>query len=111
MTGFPLIIIFVLAIILMIVLISKFKIHPFIAIMTISVVLGLLAGIPFVNHTDADGKTVQGLANVIGAGFSGTFSSILFLFAFKSALCSCTAANEIILDFVNSIFICLLYHI
>ncbi|MDD3252505.1 MAG: GntP family permease [Lachnospiraceae bacterium] len=76
MTGFPLIIVFVLAIILMIVAISKFKIHPFIAIMSISLILGLIAGIPLTNQTTADGKTITGLANVIGAGFSGTFSSI-----------------------------------
>lgn len=43
MTGFPLIIAFVIAIILMIVAISKFKIHPFISIMTVSLLLGLVA--------------------------------------------------------------------
>ena len=48
MTGFPLIIAFVIAIILMIVAISKFKIHPFISIMTVSLLLGLVAGIPLV---------------------------------------------------------------
>lgn len=106
MTGFPLIIIFVLAIILMIVLISKFKIHPFIAIMTISVVLGLLAGIPFVNHTDADGKTVQGLANVIGAGFSGTFSSIgivIILGALIGSILEATGAALKLADIVIGI--------
>lgn len=76
MTGFPLIIVFVIAVILMIVAISKFKIHPFISIMTVSLFLGLVAGIPLVNVTDADGKVTQGIANVIGAGFSGTFTSI-----------------------------------
>lgn len=76
MTGFPLIIVFVLAIILMIVAISRFKIHPFVAIMGISLILGLIAGIPLTNKTLEDGKTISGLANVIGAGFSGTFSSI-----------------------------------
>lgn len=76
MTGLPLILMFVLAIIAMIVVISKFKVHPFIAIMTISLVLGLIAGIPLVDQTLEDGTKVSGLANVIGAGFSGTFSSI-----------------------------------
>ncbi len=76
MTGFPLIIVFILAIVLMIVMISKFKIHPFISIMLISLVLGLIAGIPLVDKTLEDGTKVSGLANVIGAGFSGTFSSI-----------------------------------
>ena len=44
--------------------------------MCISLLLGLIAGIPFVDVKTADGKTVQGLANVIGAGFAGTFTSI-----------------------------------
>lgn len=65
MTGLPLIIVFVLAIVVMIVAISKFKVHPFLAIMSISLILALLAGIP-----------LGDIANVIGAGFSGTFSSI-----------------------------------
>ena len=76
MTGFPLIIAFVIAIIVMIVAISKFKIHPFLAIMAISLILGLVAGIPLVDQTAEDGTVTQGLANVIGAGFSGTFTSI-----------------------------------
>ena len=65
MTGLPLIIAFVLAIVIMIVAISKFKVHPFLAIMSVSLILALIAGIPLVN-----------IADVIGAGFSGTFSSI-----------------------------------
>lgn len=60
----------------MIIMISKFKIHPFISIMLISLVLGLIAGIPIVDKTLEDGTKISGLANVIGAGFSGTFSSI-----------------------------------
>ncbi len=76
MTGFPLIIVFILAIVLMIVMISKFKIHPFVSIMLISLILGLIAGIPLVDKTLEDGTKVSGLASVIGAGFSGTFSSI-----------------------------------
>ena len=65
MTGFPLIIAFVLAIVVMIVAISKYKIHPFLSIMSVSLVLALIAGIP-----------LGDIAGVIGAGFSGTFSSI-----------------------------------
>ena len=65
MTGVPLIIAFVLAIVVMIVAISKFKVHPFLSIMSVSLILALLAGIP-----------LGDIANVIGAGFSGTFSSI-----------------------------------
>lgn len=65
MTGLPLILVFVAAVVLMIVAISKWKIHPFLSIMTVSLILALLAGIP-----------LPEIANVIGAGFSGTFSSI-----------------------------------
>lgn len=76
MSGLPLIIAFVIAIIVMIVAISKFKLHPFLAIMGVSLILAVLAGIPFVDTVGADGKTISGIPTVIGAGFSGTFSSI-----------------------------------
>ena len=65
MSGLALIIVFLLAVVVMIVAISKYKVHPFLAIMGVSLILALLAGIPM---TD--------IANVIGSGFSGTFTSI-----------------------------------
>ena len=65
MTGIPLIIAFVVAVILMIVAISKWKVHPFLSIMGVSLLLALVAGIP-----------LGDVPGVIGAGFSGTFSSI-----------------------------------
>ena len=65
MTGIPLIIAFVVAVVLMIIAISKWKIHPFLSIMGVSLLLALVAGIP-----------LGDLPGVIGAGFSGTFSSI-----------------------------------
>ena len=71
MTGLPLIFAFVLAIIVMIVAISKFRIHPFLAILAVSVIFGLVGGIPLVKH----GKTL-GIADVVSAGFAGTFTSI-----------------------------------
>lgn len=76
MSGFGLIIAFIVAIIVMILAISKLKIHPFLSIMGISLLLGLVAGIPLIDSKGANGTTVQGLASVIGAGFSGTFTSI-----------------------------------
>ncbi len=76
MTGFGLIIVFVVAIVVMIIAISKFKIHPFLSIMGIALLFGLIAGIPLYKYTDANGNAVSGIADVIGAGFSGTFSSI-----------------------------------
>lgn len=65
MTGIPLLIAFVLAIVLMIIAISKWHIHPFLSIMGVSLILALIAGIDIVKIPD-----------VIGAGFSGTFTSI-----------------------------------
>lgn len=76
MTGIPLIIAFVLTIVVMIVAISKFKVHPFLAIMAVSVVLALIAGIPITDVKNVDGTTISGIPTVIGAGFSGTFNSI-----------------------------------
>lgn len=75
MTGIALVIAFIVAIVVMILAISKWKVHPFLAIMGISLILGLLAGIPLVDKTVNETK-VFGLANIIGQGFSGTFTSI-----------------------------------
>ncbi len=74
MTGVPLIIAFVIAIVVMILMISKFKIHPFISIMLVALVLGLVAGIPLVDGTTADGTSVNGIVTVIVSGFSGVFT-------------------------------------
>lgn len=65
MNGVPLIIAFIIAIALMIFCISKLKIHPFLSIMGVSLILAIVAGIPL--------KDIPG---TIGAGFSGTFTSI-----------------------------------
>lgn len=65
MTGIPLLIAFVLAVCLMIIAISKWHIHPFLSIMGVSLILALIAGID-----------VTKIADIIGAGFSGTFTSI-----------------------------------
>ncbi len=86
MTGIPFLLVFVLAVIIMIVLISKFKIHPFLSIMAVSLVLGLIGGIPFVDITDADGNKISGIANVIGSGFSGTFTSIGIVIIFGAMI-------------------------
>ena len=92
MTGFPLIIAFVVAVVLMIVAISKFKVHPFLSIMGVSLLLALVAGIPL---TD--------IPNVIGAGFSGTFSSIgivIILGAFIGSVLESTGAALKLADMV-----------
>ena len=75
MTGLPLIFAFVLAIVIMIFMISKLRIHPFISIMLVSLGLGIVAGIPLVDHR-YNGVLQPGLATVIGQGFAMTFTSI-----------------------------------
>lgn len=105
MTGLPLILVFVLAIVLMIVAISKWKLHPFIAIMSISLLLGLVAGIPITDRM-VDGKKVSGIAGIIGAGFSGTFSSIgivIILGALIGSILEATGAALKLADIVIKI--------
>lgn len=65
MSGIGLIIAFLIAIVVMIVAIAKFKVHPFIALMGISLILAIVVGIPLAS-----------IPSMVGAGFSGTFSSI-----------------------------------
>ncbi len=80
--------------------------HPFLAIMSISLVLGLLAGIPLVNKTAEDGTVTSGLANVIGAGFSGTFTSIgivIILGALIGTILEVTGATLKLADIMISI--------
>ena len=92
MTGIPLIIAFVVAIVAMILLISKLKVHPFLAIMGISLVLAIVAGIP-----------LGDIPGVIGAGFSGTFSSIgivIILGAFIGSVLEKTGAALKLADMV-----------
>ena len=86
MTGIPFVIVFILAIVVMILMISKFKIHPFLSIMLVSLVLGLIGGIPLVATTDADGNTINGIATVIGNGFSSTFTSIGIVIIFGAMI-------------------------
>ena len=65
MSGGLLIIVFVICIAVMIFAISKLKIHPFLSIMGISVIFAFIADI-----------SLKDIPSIIGAGFSGTFTSI-----------------------------------
>ncbi|MDR2535155.1 MAG: GntP family permease [Treponema sp.] len=69
-------ILYIIAITGIILAISKGRLHPFLAIMGISGLLGLVLGIPPVEVIDEDGAVTQGIADVISTGFSGTFTSI-----------------------------------
>ncbi len=63
--GTTLIIVFALAIVLLIVSISKWGVHPFLAIMGIALALAIVIGIP-----------LDTIPNTIGKGFSSIFASI-----------------------------------
>lgn len=65
LTGTSLIVVFVLAIVLLILLVSKWNVHPFLAIMGIALVLAVGIGIP-----------LETIPTTIGKGFSSIFTSI-----------------------------------
>ena len=65
LTGTALIVVFVLAIVLLILLVSKWNVHPFLAIMGIALVLAVSIGIP-----------LETIPTTIGKGFSSIFTSI-----------------------------------
>ncbi|MDY2795730.1 GntP family permease [[Pasteurella] aerogenes] len=75
MTGIALIISFIVAIIVMIWMIAKLKVHPFLALMTISLALSFLAGIE-----------LNKIPTIIGDGFSGTFKSIGLVIIFGAII-------------------------
>ncbi|POY45167.1 gluconate transporter [Avibacterium gallinarum] len=75
MTGIALIISFILAILIMIFMIAKLKVHPFLALMSISLALALIAGIPLTK-----------IPAMVGAGFSGTFKSIGIVIIFGAII-------------------------
>jgi len=75
MSGIALIVCFVIAIILMIVMISKLKVHPFLALMSVSLVLAIVAGID-----------LSKIPAMIGVGFSGTFKSIGIVIIFGTII-------------------------
>lgn len=92
MTGVALLIAFVVAIAAMILLISKFKVHPFLTIMGISLLLAIVAGLP-----------LRQIPGIIGQGFSGTFTSIgivIVLGAFIGAVLEKTGAALKLADIV-----------
>lgn len=102
MTGPVLILMLIVTVILMIVAISRLKVHPFIAIMTLSLLFGLAAGIPLVDRK-VDGVKVPGIASVIGSGFSSTFSSIGIVIILGALIGSILEATGAALKFADLI--------
>ena len=69
------ILLFVAAIILMVVAIARFKVHPFLAILGTALLLAVLLGVPFADIPD-----------VIGKGFGGVFSGIALVIIFGTLI-------------------------
>ena len=65
MTTIGTLLIFAAAIVLMVVAIARWKVHPFLAIMGTAIMLAVLLGVPYADIPD-----------VIGKGFGGVFSGI-----------------------------------
>ena len=92
MNGIALIIAFVVAVALMLLMISRWKVHPFLAIMVTALMLALVAGIP-----------LDQVPKVIGDGFASTFTSIgivIILGALIGAILEKTGAALTLADVV-----------
>ena len=75
MTTIGTLLVFTAAIILMVIAIARFKVHPFLAILGTALLLGALLGIPFADIPD-----------VIGKGFGGVFSGIALVIIFGTLI-------------------------
>jgi len=75
MAGIPLIIAFIVAIVVMILAISKFKLHPFLAIMVTAILFGIVSGIP-----------VTGIPELIGNSFAGIFMNVGLVLLFGALI-------------------------
>ncbi|HDL5699561.1 TPA: GntP family permease [Mannheimia haemolytica] len=75
MSGIALILTFLVAIIIMIYMIAKWKVHPFLALMSISIALALVAGLPLAK-----------IPTIVGEGFSNTFKSIGIVIIFGAII-------------------------
>ncbi|MBR5685232.1 MAG: GntP family permease [Muribaculaceae bacterium] len=75
MTTISALLLFAAAIILMVVAIARFKVHPFLAILGAALLLAVLLGVPFADIPD-----------VIGKGFGGVFSGIALVIIFGTLI-------------------------
>ncbi len=70
-----------IGILILIFLVLKTKIHAFLALIMASVIIGVAGGMPLVNVTLENGKTL-GIVNPITTGFGGTLGSIGIIIGF-----------------------------
>ena len=94
MTGIALILFFLASIVVMILAISKFKLHPFLAILGVAIILAFASGLPltrvvvdantgeYIRSATAGGTLIQ----VIGAGFSAIFTGIGIVIIFGALI-------------------------
>ena len=75
MTTISTLLLFTAAIVLMVVAIARFKVHPFLAILGTAILLAVLLGVPFADIPD-----------VIGKGFGGVFSGIALVIIFGTLI-------------------------
>ena len=75
MTAISTFLVFAAAIILMVVAIARFKVHPFLAILGTAILLAALLGVPFADIPD-----------VIGKGFGGVFNGIALVIIFGTLI-------------------------
>lgn len=64
-----------LGIVVMIILVSKTKVHTFIALLVAACIAGIIGGMPLTDIAADDGSTVTGLVTAIEEGFGNTLSS------------------------------------
>ena len=69
MTTMSTLLIFAAAIVLMVVAIARWKVHPFLAILGTAILLALLLGVPFKEIPDVIGKGFGSLADSLGFTF------------------------------------------
>ena len=79
-SGWPLLIIFVAAVLLLLFLIIKVKLNPFLAMLISGLGIGFGANMPILNttYTNAAGETVTqtGMVNTLTGGFGSTLTSV-----------------------------------
>ncbi|MBE5999376.1 MAG: GntP family permease, partial [Sarcina sp.] len=70
-----------IGIILLIIMVLKTKIQAFLALITTTVLVGVIGGMPLLNVTLEDGRTF-GIINSITSGFGGTLGNIGIIIGF-----------------------------
>ena len=75
MTTISTLLLFAAAIVLMVVAIARWKVHPFLAILGTAILLAVLLGVPF-----------KDIPDVIGKGFGGVFSGIALVIIFGTLI-------------------------